>query len=66
MSILIMVGANHNRTATPETPASQPPIRRLKPVPDRAGLKGILFVLRNGIPWNALPRTAPQQKGLRV
>ena len=26
-----------------------------KPIPDRAGLKGILFVRRNGIPWNPLP-----------
>ena len=27
-----------------------------KPIPDRAVLKGILFVIGNGIPWNPLPR----------
>ena len=27
-----------------------------KPIPDRAVLTGILFVLRSGIPWNLLPR----------
>jgi transposase len=27
-----------------------------KPIPDRAVLTGILFVLRAGIPWNMLPR----------
>jgi transposase len=27
-----------------------------KPIPDRAALTGILFVLRSGIPWNMLPR----------
>ena len=27
-----------------------------KPIPDRAALTGILFVLRAGIPWNMLPR----------
>lgn len=26
-----------------------------KPIPDRAVLTGILFVLRTGIPWNLLP-----------
>src|SRR5687767_5906312 len=27
-----------------------------KPIPDRAVLTGILFVLRSGIPWNMLPK----------
>jgi transposase len=27
-----------------------------KPIPDRAVLTGIVFVLRSGIPWNMLPR----------
>jgi transposase len=27
-----------------------------KPIPDRAVLTGILFVLRSGLPWNMLPR----------
>jgi transposase len=27
-----------------------------KPIPDRAALTGILFVLRSGIPWNMLPK----------
>lgn len=27
-----------------------------KPIPDRAVLRGILFVLRSGVPWNMLPR----------
>ncbi len=27
-----------------------------KPVPDRAALTGILFVLRTGIPWEMLPK----------
>lgn len=26
------------------------------PIPDRAALTGILFVLRSGLPWNMLPR----------
>ena len=33
-----------------------------KPIPDRAVLTGILFVLRSGIPWNMLPHG----DGLRV
>ncbi len=42
----------------PLLPAAKP--RRKKypgrmPVPDRAALTGILFVLRSGIPWNMLP-----------
>jgi transposase len=27
-----------------------------KPIPDRAVLTGILFVLRSGVPWSMLPR----------
>jgi transposase len=27
-----------------------------RPIPDRAVLTGILFVLRSGLPWNMLPR----------
>ena len=27
-----------------------------KPIPDRAALTGILFILRTGLPWNLLPR----------
>jgi transposase len=27
-----------------------------KPIPDRAALTGILFILRSGIPWNMLPK----------
>jgi transposase len=27
-----------------------------KPIPDRAVLTGILFILRSGIPWNMLPK----------
>src|SRR3954468_18626479 len=27
-----------------------------KPIPDRAVLTGILFVLRSGVPWRMLPR----------
>jgi transposase len=27
-----------------------------KPIPDRAVLTGILFVLRSGLPWNMLPK----------
>jgi transposase len=27
-----------------------------KPIPDRAVLTGILFVLRSGLPWNMLPQ----------
>src|SRR5580700_1188045 len=39
----------------------KPPRRRWKtmgrpPVPDRAALTGILFVLRSGLPWQMLPR----------
>jgi transposase len=28
------------------------------PIPDRAVLTGILFVLRSGIPWNMLPQVS--------
>ena len=43
-------------------PHLPPPKRRRrrypgrKPVPNRVALKGILFVLRTGIPWEYLPR----------
>ena len=50
-----------NRTALTQTPAAEPPICRTAPIPDRAVLTGILFVLRSGIPWNLLPR----EMGLR-
>ena len=34
---------------------AQPGRRGRPPVPDRAALTGILFVLRSGIPWEMLP-----------
>jgi transposase len=39
----------------------KPPRRRWKamgrpPIPDRAALTGILFVLRSGLPWQMLPK----------
>ena len=46
-------------TIEPPLPKRQHRNRRYArriPIPDRAVLKGILFVLRNGIPWNPLPR----------
>ena len=42
----------------PLLPKRRPRQRRYagrKPIPDRAVLTGILFVLRSGIPWNMLP-----------
>src|SRR5512141_3407046 len=36
-------------------PPSRPNVR-LPPLPDRAYLTGILFVLRSGIPWQMLPQ----------
>ena len=45
-----------------QEPHLPPPKRRRrrypgrKPVPNRGALKGILFVLRTGIPWEYLPR----------
>lgn len=35
---------------------AQPGTRGRPPVPDRAALTGILFVLKSGIPWEMLPR----------
>jgi transposase len=35
---------------------AQPGTRGRPPVPDRAALSGILFVLKSGIPWEMLPR----------
>ena len=43
----------------PLLPKRRPRNRRYAgrtPIPDRAVLTGILFVLRSGIPWNMLPR----------
>jgi transposase len=43
----------------PLLPKRRPRNRRYagrKPIPDRAALTGILFVLRSGIPWNMLPK----------
>jgi transposase len=43
----------------PLLPTRRPRNRRYAgraPIPDRAVLTGILFVLRSGIPWNMLPR----------
>lgn len=43
----------------PLLPTRKPRNRRYAgraPIPDRAVLTGILFVLRSGIPWNMLPR----------
>jgi transposase len=43
----------------PLLPRRKPRNRRYAgraPIPDRAVLTGILFVLRSGIPWNMLPR----------
>ena len=43
----------------PLLPKRRPRNRRYagrKPIPDRAALTGILFVLRSGLPWNMLPR----------
>ena len=43
----------------PLLPRRRPRNRRYAgraPIPDRAVLTGILFVLRSGIPWNMLPR----------
>lgn len=43
----------------PLLPKRRPRNRRYAgraPIPDRAALTGILFVLRSGLPWNMLPR----------
>lgn len=43
----------------PLLPKRRPRNRRYAgraPIPDRAVLTGILFVLRSGVPWNMLPR----------
>ena len=42
----------------PRLPKRRPRNRQYagrKPIPDRAVLTGILFVLRSGLPWNMLP-----------
>ena len=40
----------------PRRPARHRRYAGRTPIPDRAVLTGILFVLRSGIPWNLLPR----------
>src|SRR3712207_9493579 len=41
----------------PLLPAARPrPKGGRPPIPDRAALAGILFVLKSGIPWEMLPR----------
>ena len=40
----------------PERPSRHRRYAGRRPIPDRAVLTGILFVLRSGIPWNMLPR----------
>src|SRR5262245_7521210 len=47
------------RRLEPLLPKRRPRNRRYagrKPIPDRAALTGILFVLRSGVPWNMLPK----------
>lgn len=47
------------RRIEPLLPKRRPRNRRhagRKPLPDRAVLTGILFVLRTGLPWNLLPQ----------
>src|SRR5262245_1997313 len=34
------------------------------PVPDRAALTGILFALKTGLPWEALPREMNRGRGM--
>jgi len=40
----------------PERPPRNRRYAGRKPIPDRAVLTGILFVLRSGLPWNMLPQ----------
>ena len=40
----------------PPRPARNRQYAGRAPIPDRAVLTGILFVLRSGLPWNLLPR----------
>ena len=40
----------------PARPARNRQYAGRKPIPDRAVLTGILFVLKTGIPWNLLPQ----------
>jgi transposase len=35
------------------------------PIPDRAALSGILFVLKSGIPWEMLPAEMGRGSGMR-
>ena len=45
-----------DRTTAAETPGRHRRYAGRKPIPDRAVLTGILFVLRSGMPWNMLPQ----------
>ena len=48
-------GQSYNRTATPETPASQPPIRRAKTDPRSGWAEGHPVRTPQREPWNPLP-----------
>ena len=55
------------RSIESELPPARPRRRRCPgrlPVPDRAVLTGILFVLRTGIPWEFLPRELGSGSGM--
>jgi len=45
---------------------AQPGTRGRPPVPDRAALTGILFVLKSGIPWEMLPTEMGCGSGMRL
>jgi transposase len=61
----LLVSDDLQAVIAPLLPPVQPkPLGGGPPIPDRAGLTGILFVLKTGLPWEYLPAEMGCRSGM--